>query len=60
MTSTGTSNNFFLRVGWLLERVPNGFIMKRDMKYSHGNLFMTANAWTCILMVFFLLKVLML
>lgn len=53
MTSAGTSNNFFLRAGWLLERVPNGFIMKRDMKYSHGNLVMTANTRTCILMVFF-------
>lgn len=53
MTSAGTSNNFFLRAGWLLERVPNGFIMKRDMKYSHGNLVMTANTRTCILMGFF-------
>lgn len=58
MTFTGTSNSFFLRVDWLLVMMPNGFRMKQDMKNSHCSLAMAANAWTCILMLLFFVKVL--
>lgn len=35
MTSTGTSNNSFLQVDWLLDWMPNGFIMKGDVRQSY-------------------------
>lgn len=34
MTSTNTSNNFFFETRKQLEWMPNGFVMKGDIKYN--------------------------
>lgn len=47
VTSTNTSNKFFLRIGQQLEWMPNGFVMKDDIKYSLTLLIVTAITQTC-------------
>jgi len=40
--TTGTLNNFFLRIGWQLEWLPNGFVIKGNIKYSLTLVIVTA------------------